>query len=375
MFRHVGDSHSGFRLILVPEIRARSSFPDVVVLCSGGPVAARSRGRSTREPGRGARRMARRRGADGPDRRRRHRRTRHAHRGGAVDPLAGNRAAAACGRARLAVRPARPRSRHGGAGVLDLLCHRGAGGRLLRADDRVRRGDADPGPRRRPGRAVRGVGGHHPLLLSADPAGGTCGASAGGTHVAGDRRRRPGAAGCGVRDRGADRDHAAVGRARRPGLDAGSGVRRCRRRPGRRGRDDQGGAVPVPLVAARRHGRPGPGQRLPARGGDGQGRHLPPDALRRRGVGVAAVAMAARHGRRGDGAAGRRARVAAQRSQGDARLLHDQPARSARGRHRRRDHDRAAGRERPRRRARPVQVRRLHDRGAGGAPRRDPRPA
>ncbi len=54
--------------------------------------------------------------------------------------------------------------------------------------------------------------------------------------------------------------------------------RRCRgrRRRAHPGRcDHQIGAGPLPLLAARRHGRPHPGERLPARRGHGEGRHLP----------------------------------------------------------------------------------------------------
>ena len=56
--------------------------------------------------------------------------------------------------------------------------------------------------------------------------------------------------------------------------------RRCRARadPGRRAQ--QVGDLPVPLLAARRDGRAHPGERLPARRGDGEGRHLPDRAVR-----------------------------------------------------------------------------------------------
>ena len=105
-------------------------------------------------------------------------------------------------------------------------------------------------------------------------------------------------------------------------------------RAGRRG--DQVGHGAVPLLAARRHGGAHPGQRLPARRGDGEGRHLPRRPararLRRR------PRLAAGRARPGPGHdAGRRLpRAAPDRPQAAARLRHRQPARLPHGARRRR---------------------------------------
>ena len=110
--------------------------------------------------------------------------------------------------------------------------------------------------------------------------------------------------------------------------------------PARRGRRDSGrrraparrcpvevGARAVPFLATRGHGGADPGQRVPARRGDGQGRHLPRRAARprlRRRPGVACPDARARPA---DDDRRRLASPAAERHQAPARLRDGEPAR------------------------------------------------
>ena len=90
--------------------------------------------------------------------------------------------------------------------------------------------------------------------------------------------RRPDAAGWPGRGLRADRHDAPAGHPRCRHLG-----RQPRHRRGRAAhrvfRVHQGSAVPLPLLAARGHGRCHPGLRVPARRSRGQGRHLPAGAL------------------------------------------------------------------------------------------------
>ena len=155
-------------------------------------------------------------------------------------------------------------------------------GPLRRRPRRLRRLDARPGRRRRPAPALRVLGAHDRLLLPADrPLRGPQGQPA-GRHAGDGRhhRRRAGDAGRAGHARPAPRAATAVGGARR------------RRRAGTAvavavalllvGALTKSALVPVPLLAAGGDGRPDPGQRLPARGGDGQGRRLPGRPVRAR---------------------------------------------------------------------------------------------
>ena len=108
--------------------------------------------------------------------------------------------------------------------------------------------------------------------------------------------RRPDAAcwpGCGLR---ADRHDAPAGHPRRRYL--GRQPRHRRSRAAHRVlRVYQGRAVPLPLLAARGHGRCHPGLRVPARRGGGQGRHLPAGAFFHHLLGRRRVELPAGHRR------------------------------------------------------------------------------
>ena len=155
--------------------------------------------------------------------------------------------------------------------------------------------------------------------------------------------------------------------ARRP--DRGRGRAAARRRP------VEVGARAVPLLAARCDGRADAGQRLPPRGRDGQGRHLPRRAARPGVRGRPGLARPDGGPRPLHDARRRVAGPAPARHQAAARLRHREPARLHR-RHRRPRHQGVgavgAG---PRHRARALQVDALpHGRGRRQV-HRHPRPA
>ena len=149
----------------------------------------------------------------------------------------------------------------------------------------------------------------------------------------------------------------------------------ARHRAGAGRGDHQVGDGALPLLAARRDGGADAGQRLPARRGDGEGRHLPGRAarpgLRRR------PRLAADRARPGPGHhAGRRLpRAAAERPQAAAGLRHRQPARLPHGAGRRRQPGARRGRAGDARRARAVQVHALPHRRRHRPRHRHPRPA
>ena len=131
--------------------------------------------------------------------------------------------------------------------------------------------------------------------------------------------------------------------------------------PGRR--TDQVRDLPGQLLAAGRDGRPHPGQRLPARGGHGQGRRLPGRAARADLRGGSAVAADGLRRRGGDHARRRLGRAAPDRPEAAAGVRHGQPVgpavRGDRGGH----PGRRARRHRDAARARAVQVGALPRRG------------
>ena len=203
----------------------------------------------------------------------------------------------------------------------------GLGGFAGRAG-RLRRRNAGPDPRRQPAPAVRVLGADHRLLLPAhrlrpcppgesqrsDPgaAGHHCGRTG---HAGGHRRaRHP----C----RHLPHQRAAC---RSPDRGAGDG----RRAPAARGGCVEVRSAAFPLLAAFRDGRPYPGQRLPACGGDGQSRRLPG------GPPCASVLAGPRLARRpadrrpGDDAARGVAGVASGRPEAPSGLRDGEPAGSA----------------------------------------------
>ncbi len=220
---------------------------------------------------------------------------------------------------------------------------------------RLRRGHARPGPRRRPRPALHLLGTDHRLLLPADrpdqrpqaePA-----QRPAGPHGHRVRRphhaRRPPVPG----PRGGHLPP--LGDPRRPAAPVGGTVHGDRADPRRR--PVQVRDLALQPLAAQRHGRPHPGQRLPARRRHGQGRRLPRRPARPRLRRRPALAPAPARPRFGDDAAGRLAGPADERPEARPRLRHRQPARLPRRPHRRR-----TPRHRPRRhrhdlRARPVQ--------------------
>ena len=179
------------------------------------------------------------------------------------------------GHARLgddADRHGRRRPRHD---LLPQLLPRHERGRrpFRRRADGVRRRDVRPRAHRRHHPARDVLGDHEHPVVSAHrsrvlPCGlASCGA-AGPAHDHAGRTRD-------VRRRGHPRGR---GRHAEPRRDPRrSAARRARERGARmpaRRCAQQVGDLPVPLLAARRHGRADAGQRLPARGGHGEGGHL-----------------------------------------------------------------------------------------------------
>ncbi len=219
---------------------------------------------------------------------------------------------------------------------------------------RLRRGDARAGARRRPAPALCLLGTHHGLLLPAD-------------------RRRPREAGQSTRGHaGTDRHHLRwPGDARRH-ADARPRGRhppdlRHPRRPTERRLDhrcgdpvarrsnQQVGPLPLPLLAARRHGRPHAGQRLSACRLDGEGRRLsrrPARSCLRRCPRLARHPARARHRHH---AARRLACAAAVRHQAAPGLRHREPTRLHAGGARHRQPSGHPGRSRGAARPRPVQ--------------------
>ena len=250
----------------------------------------------------------------------------------------------------------RARHRRARAGLLRVVLRRRRAGRpaLRRRARRLRGLDARPGAGRRPAAALRVLGAHDRLLLPPDRA---------RLRAAGQQaRRHPGARGDHVRrpraPRGRDRRRPGrrdVPHHRDPGRPAhGCGRdRRCPAPPG--GRRQQVGPAPLPLLAPVGHGGTDPGQRLPARRVDGQGRRLPRRApgtrLRRRDR----MAHGAAGARPRDDGPRRRTSTPPARPQAAARLRHRQPARLPRARPRHRHPQRDARRARPPARARVVQ--------------------
>ena len=153
---------------------------------------------------------------------------------------------------------------------------------LRRGAAGLRRGDARARPRRRPDRALRLLGADDGLLA-------TCSSGTTGEREANRARRAPGAHRHHPR-RPRDARRASCPRHAAGTLpDLASRRRPARRRRRRRRRRadpargaDQVGALAVPPLAAGRHGRAHPGQRLSARRGHGQGRRLPGRAARAR---------------------------------------------------------------------------------------------
>ena len=122
-----------------------------------------------------------------------------------------------------------------------------------------------------------------------------------------------------------------------------------------RGRHQQVGPAPLPLLAPVGHGGADPGQRLPARRVDGQGRRLPRRAAGARVRRRDRVAHGAPGARPRDDAPRRLSGAPPVRHQAAARLRHRQPARLPRARPRHRHPRRDARRARPADRTRAVQ--------------------
>ena len=185
------------------------------------------------------------------------------------------------GRLRLALRRAGDGHRRPGGGLRALL-HVGGrpGAALLRVPARLHGLHDRRGALRQPDPARLLLGADQPLLLPADrllaPHGGRARRRAHGADR--HRRRRAGAvrrrAGAGPhRRRLRPRPRAGLGRPHpvASALPAGAGPHPARR-------PDQERAVPVPLLAAARHGGADPGLGLPAFGDAGEGRRVPPGA-------------------------------------------------------------------------------------------------
>lgn len=269
------------------------------------------------------------------------------------------------------------RRRRAGAGLLRPLLPPRLGGPVPvrgRAG-RLRRGDARPGRRRRPAAALRVLGADHGLLLPADraqhraavqPLGGRPGAHRDHPGWAGHAGRLPPARPARRRlPLVGDRRRAAARRSvphRGGAADPGRGAGQVRRRA-------------VQLLAARGDGRADAGQRIPARGGDGEGRGLParaarPGARRRRPVAAGHRGRRAGHPRRrGLGGA------AADRPEAAAGVRDGQPARPADRGDRRRHPEGGAGRRRDAAGARAVQGGPVPRRRPPRPHRRHPRPA
>ena len=157
----------------------------------------------------------------------------------------------------------------------------GPGAALLLLPARLHGGDDRHRRRRQPDPADRLLGADQPLLVPADrllaPVDGGARRRAHGADR--DRRRRPLPAG----RHAAARPHRRQLRARR-GAGGGRAHPRARALPagaaaGADRRLHQVGAVPVPLLAAERHGRADAGLGLPALGDDGEGGRVPAGAL------------------------------------------------------------------------------------------------
>ena len=171
----------------------------------------------------------------------------------------------------------------------------------------------------------------------------------------------------------------------------GNGHLPAQRDPGRPARRERGGnrrhrarsrrslhevgAVSLPRVAARRHGRADARERLSALGDHGHGRRVP-DRPAGPGVRVRGLLAAARaHGGLRDAAVRRSARPSSARPEAAPRVRHRQPARlhgdPVRSRHTGCDDRGVDAPRRPRR----VQVRALHGRGRHRPPDGNPRPS
>ncbi len=238
---------------------------------------------------------------------------------------------------------------------------------------RLRRRHARPRPRRQPARALHLLGADDGLLLHAHRAQpGALGQPPlrhpgparhdlrrpGDAHRHGDHRRDEQ-----LHDQ-RDARLAAPGRC----PDDDGRPPRARRRP------HQVGAGALPLLAARRHGRPDPGERLPARSLDGQGRHLPHPAARADLRGRARVASSPARPRPVDDDPRWLARPAPRRHQAPPRLRHGEPA-GLHDRPRGRRHPgRRTGRPGPRPLPRPLQVGALLQRRHHRQRDRHPRP-
>jgi len=247
-----------------------------------------------------------------------------------VDSGAGPERVVPARRVRAAVRAADPRDRPAGGAVRALLPRaRGLERAFLRAAAPVHGLDAGRRAVGEPAAARDVLGTHEPELVPAHRVLAARGRGASrrapGAH---DHRRR--------RTRAAGGRPAARARRRQLRAHAGARVRRddqgapaVRDHPGAgaaRG-VHQVGAVPVPLLAAARHGRAHAGERLPALGDHGEGGHLPARA---------AVPRTCRHGglvlrgeRRGphDPVVRLVRRAVPARPQGPARLFDRQPPR------------------------------------------------
>ena len=211
------------------------------------------------------------------------RRGRHSVRDIRLDPAARHRAVDAHGHARLAHGPHRHGRRRARDALLPLVLPRQERGTrpVRRRAAGLRRRDVRARAHRRPRRARDVLGGHERPVVPAhrvlQPPRGEPPRGAAGTPRHDARRTRH-----------ADRRRAA--RRRRRHVEHLDDPRRGADRPGRRRRPgadprrraQQVGDLPVPLLAARRHGGADPGERLPARRGDGEGGHLPHRAPRAR---------------------------------------------------------------------------------------------
>ncbi len=182
------------------------------------------------------------------------------------------------GRPGPAVRAADHRDGRAGGALREPLSRRtSAGGPLLRLALRLHGGDAGRRPQRQRPHAVRLLGADRlhvvpPHRLRARARRRAVGGAAGADR---DRRRRAGAAGSGRPARRRDGHDQPLGDGRQPRRHRGASIRNGNRGPGAAGGVHQERPGAVPLLAAERDGGADAGQRLPAFGDDGEGRHLP----------------------------------------------------------------------------------------------------
>ena len=183
---------------------------------------------------------------------------------------------------RRALAPVRP-SRHRHRGPRPRLRRRLPEGRpatppLLLGDALLHGRHARPRPRRRRDRPLRVLGAHERQLVPAHrlrPRAGE-GAQGGPAGALRDRRRRPRAPRRPPSSRRGRGHAAAVGARRAGGGDPGPRPLPPRPPPRPARGLHEVGPVPFPLLAAGRHGRAQPGERVPALGHDGEGGDLPP---------------------------------------------------------------------------------------------------